>query len=83
MYSGLALNSVRAIIKSISPEGTFQQFYSITSGVVIIVMCLGWSPIPQTVWSFSNMPLLYYTVTGMLATCSKQLILAPLCCMCG
>ncbi len=66
---------VRDTIKSMTPKGTFGHVYNITSGLVIITMCIGWYPIPVMVWSFSSIPILQYTVTGQYTILTDSILL--------
>jgi protein-S-isoprenylcysteine O-methyltransferase Ste14 len=50
-HSGMARPSVKALITRRVPEALERTVYIVMASLVIWVLCLGWQPLPQRIWS--------------------------------
>ena len=55
-HSGMARPSFKAFITRWVPEALERTVYIVMASLAVWVLCLGWQPLPQRIWSSDRHP---------------------------
>lgn len=55
-HSGMARPSFKTLVTRWVPEALERSLYILAACLAVWVLCLGWQPLPQHIWSFGGIP---------------------------